>query len=255
MLLRLIPNPTASAPSPPTILFTLPEPTSSTADGLSDPYAPHQLPAPPALSQHARLCAAASLPCQTLLSGESSLWLTTIVKEVTFLPREGEIQVLLSDGSGVVIPLREKEAGLACDQVRDHVLESGRLLQEQRAIAVSPIVTKTAPIARSASSAFSSVKESMFMSLLAPLMGKDSSMVVTPTMRRSISAPAVLPTVPAVLRPCEIAPTARQHRRMARSALVNCYRRWVLTALKELFVLLTPNSVVRLVFLSLISTS
>ena len=224
MLLRLIPLPTASTPSPPTILFTLPTPTSSAADLVAyDPYKPHSLPAPPALTTHNSVCKAASLPCPTLMAGESSSWINTIVQEVTFLPTLGEIQILLTDGSGVVIPIREGGPGKVLDQVRDHVLESGRLMDRAAKAAAAGKTGPSEGCAAPGSTARPGLKkgESMLMSFFSPLIGakKDDAKVHAPSASGSVVGREL---------------SARQHRRMARSSLVDCYRRWVLSGLKSL---------------------
>jgi len=209
MLLRLLPLPTHDNPTPPTVLFTLPAPVSLPSSSPADPYAPHRLPAPPSLVGHAQMCIANDLPCPTLLTGESSSWINTVVKEVTFLPQIGEIQVLLVDGSGVVMPLAEDGAGQLLHKVRDHVVASGR---------VAPVTGGN---------------EKRFEPL--PLMRRDSTSMLKSFLGTLIGGKA--PAGAAAAARTLVAgrePTARQHRRLARATLVDCYRRWVLTGLKEL---------------------
>ncbi|CED84620.1 hypothetical protein [Phaffia rhodozyma] len=229
MLLRFIPLASASAPNPPTILFTLPPPKAEHNDRPADPYAYHSLPAPPALISLANTCAQNDLPCSTILSGDSSSWISSIVEEVTFLPSAdptvaGEIQVLLIDGSAVTMPLHQSKAGRMLDAVRDHVLESARLAQQE----------SLSRLKRDNGS-------SSFMSLLAPLMA------------RSVSKEVIMPVAPVVRKLAEPVwaqtVTAKHHRRLARSKLVDCYRRWVLTGLKELlpptYLLFTAHSILK----------
>lgn len=207
MLLRLLPLPTKETPAPPTVLFTLPAPVSLPNSSPEDPYGPHALPAPPSLVAHAQTCIYNDLPCQTLLSGESSSWINTVVKEVTFLPSIGEIQILLVDGSGVVMPLAEDEAGRMLHKVRDHVVASGRVAAAgERRPEPLPLMKRDSV--------------SMLKSFLGTLIvGKAPS-----------SAESLLDRVSVAGRE----PTARQHRRLARATLVDCYRRWVLAGIKDL---------------------
>lgn len=205
MLLRLLPLPTPEAPTPPTVLFTLPAPVSLPSSSPADPYALHRLPAPPSLIGHAQACIANDLPCPTLLTGESSSWINTVVKEVTFLPQTGEIQVLLVDGSGVVMPLTEEGAGQLLHKVRDHVVASGR---------VAP----------------NAVVEKRFEPL--PLMRRDSTSMLKSFLGTLIGGKAPESASRSFVAGREL--SARQHRRLARATLVDCYRRYVLTGLKEL---------------------
>lgn len=205
MLLRLLPLPTKDVPTPPTVLFTLPAPVSVSTSGPSDPYAPHRLPAPPSLVAHSQTCQYNDLPCPTLLTGESSSWINTVVKEVTFLPTIGEIQVLLVDGSGVVMPLTEDDAGKMLHKVRDHVVASGKTpASGEKRFEPLPLMKRDSV--------------SMLKSFLGSIIGGE--------------APATDSLVSASVAGRE--PTARQHRRLARATLVDCYRRWVLSGLKEL---------------------
>ena len=248
MLLRLIPLPTASTPAPPTILFTLPTPLAGASDlAPHNPYKPHSLPAPPALSTHNSVCKAASLPCPTLMAGESSTWINTIVQEVTFLPTLGEIQVLLVDGSGVVIPLRQSGAGKALDQVRDHVIESGRLMERAAKAAAQNKVAATEAGSGQGSSARPALRkgESLLMSFFSPLIGskKDEDKVAATIVGGSVVGREL---------------SARQHRRLARSELVDCYRRWVLNGLKSLlpptYLLFSAQSMIQTHHQSLVKT-
>lgn len=107
------------------------------------------------------------------------------------------------------MPLRENGAGKALDKVRDHVLQSARLMDKGASReSVRPALKKG---------------ESMLMSLFTPLlMGpkKEETTTAATVVQHGAGGSMEL--------------SARQHRRLARSSLVDCYRRWVLTGLKAL---------------------
>jgi len=114
------------------------------------------------------------------------------------------------------MPLREAGAGKVLDQVRDHVLESGRLMEKGASAAekVERARESVRPTLRKG--------ESMLMSFLGPLLpaaAKKEEETVVVQQSQSVVGREL---------------SARQHRRLARSSLVDFYRRWVLTGLKAL---------------------
>lgn len=118
------------------------------------------------------------------------------------------------------MPLRESGAGKVLDQVRDHVSESGRLMEKA---AAASLAAEKVEKAREMVRPSLRKGESILMSFLGPLLpaGKKEEQEVVVVQQQSLSV---------VGREL----SARQHRRLARSSLVDCYRRWVLTGLKAL---------------------
>jgi len=117
------------------------------------------------------------------------------------------------------MPLRESGAGKVLDQVRDHVLESGRLMEKA---AAASLAAEKVEKAREMVRPSLRKGESMLMSFLGPLLPagkKEEQEVVVQQQSLSVVGREL---------------SARQHRRLARSSLVDCYRRWVLTGLKAL---------------------
>lgn len=97
MLLRLLPTPTAEQPAPPTILFTLPLPTS--------PYTSRALPLPPAFLNHRSLCVQEGIELSNILLGDKANWIAGVVDEVTFDTINGQITAHLIDGTTFALPI------------------------------------------------------------------------------------------------------------------------------------------------------
>ncbi|WWD20675.1 hypothetical protein CI109_105151 [Kwoniella shandongensis] len=214
MLLRLLPLPTPSNPSPLTILFTLPLPTHA--------YTSRSLPLPPALLSHRGLCLQEDIQCQNVLLGEKSSWICGIVDDVTFSLPTATIAVNLIDGTSITMPITP-----SCVAQLHRVIEEVHLSFTAPAQAPAPPRTSTSSIASNAStSSTKSVPPSpttsrrspsaLLLSLLSPLLSSSTPSVVS---RSSLAAPPCAP--------------ARVHRRQARSILVDTYRRYVLPVLKE----------------------
>ncbi|KAK8850493.1 hypothetical protein IAR55_004411 [Kwoniella newhampshirensis] len=216
MLLRLLPLPTPSSPSPLTILFTLPLP--------SHPYTSRSLPLPPALLSHRGLCLQEGIECPNVLLGERSSWISGIVDDVTFSLPAAAIAVNLIDGTSITMPITS-----SCIAQLHRVIEEVQLSFTAPAQAPAAPRTSTSSIASNASSSSSkSVPTSptttrrspsaLLLSLLSPLLSTSntSSSIVS---RPSLAAPPCAP--------------ARVHRRQARSILVDTYWRYVLPVLKQ----------------------
>jgi hypothetical protein len=235
MLLRLLPAPSAKQLSPPTILFTLPLATApytwvsrasshARARTLADldphtlPFRSKSLPLPPFLLTHRNACAKEGIECSNALLGDKASWIPGIVDEVTFSVRERKINVVLIDGTAMVLPI-ERE----CRRVLDSVISEVQLSFAAQQAPPSPSA-RMSPIAgpslsRSGSSSSTSSSSSglrspsaLLSALLSPIMNNVSSSV----------RPSPPPPNP-----------SRIHRRQARSLLVDAFRQYVLPVLKE----------------------
>ncbi|WVQ85916.1 hypothetical protein IAT38_008084 [Cryptococcus sp. DSM 104549] len=225
MLLRLLPLPTESNPTPLTILFTLPLP--------AHPYTSRSLPLPPALLSHRNLCLQEDIPCTNVLLGESSSWISGVVEDITFSLPLMSVAVNFIDGSRVELPVT-RDCEEALGRVIGEVEMSFRAVQPQ-AQAMSPR-TSTSSVASSASSSSSSsgsssgssrkTPSSLLLSLLSPLLPNSPQTTHAAT---STPTPA-LPARPTIPTPSGAG--ARFHRRQARSILVDTYRLHVLPSLK-----------------------
>ncbi|CAK9786538.1 hypothetical protein CC85DRAFT_188801 [Cutaneotrichosporon oleaginosum] len=218
MLLRLLPTPSPSQPSPPTILFTLPLPNS--------PYTSRALPLPPNLLAHRSLCLQEDIECGNVLLGDKATWISGIVDNVTFSLPHSTILVHLVDGRTLNVDLSEE-----CVTVLHRVVREVQLSFAAAAAPPAPPPPAASP-AESPRSSMSS-ERSASSGTLSPASAAARR---TPgSLLYSLLSP-LLPTSPRVQPPAHVAAhqqPARAHRRQARSLLVDAYRRYVLPALKE----------------------
>lgn len=186
------------------------------------------------------------------------------VKEVTFLPLLGRIEILLLSGEGVVVPIKDNKDGVSfrasLDGVRDHVLESARLVAEEKEKEAEREKKTTRVHAlqngpSSTSSRPKHVREGSFSTFIGSMFSmrrsSSSSSISTISTQASARSTASVSSISSVASSATSSSTSttkksertnagvkslssRQHRKAARSLLVDCYRRWVLTALKTL---------------------
>ncbi|GMK54606.1 hypothetical protein CspeluHIS016_0111920 [Cutaneotrichosporon spelunceum] len=218
MLLRLLPTPSPSQPTPPTILFTLPLPNS--------PYTSRALPLPPNLLAHRSLCLQEDIECGNVLLGDKATWVSGIVDNVTFSLPHSTILVHLVDGRTLNVDLSDDCVATLHRVVREVQLSFAA------AAAPPPTPPPTASPAASPRSSMSS-ERSACGSTLSPASAAGRR---TPgALLFSLLSP-LLPASPRAQTPAHVAAhqqPARAHRRQARSLLVDAYRRYVLPALKE----------------------
>ncbi|BEI81461.1 hypothetical protein CcaverHIS002_0206210 [Cutaneotrichosporon cavernicola] len=218
MLLRLLPTPSPSQPTPPTILFTLPLPNS--------PYTSRALPLPPNLLAHRSLCLQEDIECGNVLLGDKATWISGIVDNVTFSLPHSTILVHLVDGRTLNLDLSDECVATLHRVVRE--------VQLSFAAAAAPPPTPP-PAASPAASPRSSMssERSACSGTLSPASAAGRR---TPgALLFSLLSP-LLPTSPRAQTPAHVAAhqqPARAHRRQARSLLVDAYRRYVLPTLKE----------------------
>ena len=223
MLLRLLPRPTPSQPTPPTILFTLPLPTH--------PYTSRSLPLPANLLAHKTVCLHEDIDCSNVLLGEKSTWISgvshplrplcsvhaneQIIDDVTFSLPLQTVRIHFIDGSTTTLPIDS-----SCAQSLGSVVDQVNLSFAPKS------TTPSRPTSRASSSSASSSRSSpvsprrsstsaLLLTLLSPLLPTSSSQ----TSRRYEGADPQY--------------ASRMYRRQARSLLVDAYRRYVLPELKS----------------------
>ncbi|ODN82985.1 hypothetical protein L202_01221 [Cryptococcus amylolentus CBS 6039] len=210
MLLRLLPTPTPDNPSPLTILFTLPLPTH--------PYTSRSLPLPPALLSHRNLCVQENVECPNILLGECASWVAGIIDDVTFSLPLLTIAVNFVDGTSMTMPITDD-----CVKRLDSVVDQ---------VQMSFATTAPSPVAGTRTSLSSAGSSS------ASVYNEAGNNVPRRSFLYNILSP-LLPSSPQVQsQPSPCAQTvssasARVHRRLARSILVDTYRCYVLPVLKE----------------------
>ncbi|ORX41027.1 hypothetical protein BD324DRAFT_606724 [Kockovaella imperatae] len=223
MLLRLLPVPTAEQPAPPTILFTLPLPVH--------PYTSKSLPLPANLHAHRSVCLQEDIDCSNVLLGEKSSWIGGIIDEVTFSMAAQEITVRYIDNSFSLVPLTPEctvQLGNVIQQVhlsfQPAPAPASTTDSAPRASTSSAASVSSAASSASGSSTGSSTSghrrtpSSLLFSFLSPLLSSNQSQAAATRYQSPVPTPQ---------------PPARVHRRLARSLLVDAYRRHVLPALKE----------------------
>nr|ODN82358.1 hypothetical protein L203_05452 [Cryptococcus depauperatus CBS 7841] len=162
------------------------------------PYSSHSLPLPPALLSHHTLCLQESLECRNVLLGERSTWISAVIQDITFDLMSGTVVVKFIDDALFTLPMT-----CVCAGELEKVVEQVQLsLGMPRLVAASSTCntgTRRTP-------------SSLMYSLLSPLLS--GSLESRPA--KALSSSSI-----------------RNHRRQARSILVDTYRRHVLPVLKE----------------------
>ena len=174
------------------------------------------LPLPPFLLTHRNACVKEGVECSNALLGDKASWIPGIVDEVTFNAKEQRIIVVLIDGSTMVLPI---DAG--CRSVLDGVVAQVQLTFAAQQQGSTPASHSRGP-SRSGSSSSTSSSGSSSSGLRSP--SALLSALLSPIMNNVASASKPAPP------PLNL---ARVHRRQARSLLVDAFRQYVLTALKE----------------------
>ncbi|WVQ70724.1 hypothetical protein IAR50_000246 [Cryptococcus sp. DSM 104548] len=198
MLLRLLPCPTLDTPSPLTILFTLPLPTH--------PYTSRSLPLPSALLSHRNLCVQEAIPCPNILLGECATWVSAIIDDVTFSLPLRTVAINFIDGTSMTMPVTDD-----CARRLDTVVE-----QVQLSFAASPRPESAAGPSSAPAHDESGSRRSFLYNILSPLLPSSPQMPPQPARTAPVSSAS-----------------ARVHRRLARSILVDTYRCHVLSVLKD----------------------